>query len=87
MSERIGLVISGGGNRCGAAAGAVHALSVEHGIDDPYVIVCVSGGTEPALRYMAGRFREMYDWPRFVREPEISLPVALLASDEHRRSR
>lgn len=69
MPIKLGVVASGGGNHCGATAGAFHALYQEHGIETPHVIVTMSGGTQPALHYMARRFRETYDWPRLFANP------------------
>lgn len=64
MSEKIGVVASGGGNHCGATAGAFHALSVVHGIDTPHVIVLVSGSFQAGMHYVARRFEGPYEWPR-----------------------
>lgn len=66
---KIGIVASGGGNHCGATAGAFHALHEVHGISRPHVIVTTSGGTQPALYYMARRFKEYYEWPRLFADP------------------
>jgi predicted patatin/cPLA2 family phospholipase len=64
MPIKIGVVASGGGNYCGATGGALRALYEVHGIEEPHVMVMVSGGTQPALCYLARRLDDMLEWPR-----------------------
>jgi predicted patatin/cPLA2 family phospholipase len=64
MPERLGLVLTGGGNKCAVTVGALQALYYEHGIEAPHVIVAASGSVGPALHYMARRFKEMDQWPK-----------------------
>ena len=63
-SSSLGIVLSGGGTRSAYAVGALRALAEIHHVRAPKVLVAMSGGAAAGLFYLAGRFKEMYDWAR-----------------------
>lgn len=62
--QELGVVLSGGGTSTAYTIGALHAAFVEHGIPAPRCMVMMSGGASIGCFALAGRFKEMYQWPR-----------------------
>ncbi|MEK7063111.1 MAG: patatin-like phospholipase family protein [Patescibacteria group bacterium] len=75
MKQKIGLVLTGGGMRCGYSAGALLALHEVYGFDEPYALGAASGSAGNGFYYLSRQYtlaRKV--WTKLLIDPGFLKP-------------
>lgn len=61
MAEKLAIIMSGGGIKSSFGVGVILALVEKYNIDEPYLLICVSGSAGTGSYYISKQYKEIYD--------------------------